>query len=220
MTIEFNQVEFDTSNPEPRCPCVLLLDTSGSMAGTPIRELNAGLQMFQDELSKDTLAMLRVEIAIITFGPVSLAQDFITAGQFAPPALNATGDTPMGGAINLALDKINDRKQVYKQNGISYYRPWIFLITDGAPTDGDVWKTAAQRIKDAETNKKICFFVVGVEGADMNLLAQIAVRQPLKLKGLNFREMFIWLSTSLKGVSHSNPTDTVPLQSPMGWGMA
>ena len=41
------QITFATSdfasNPEPRCPCILLLDVSGSMNGRPINELNAGL---------------------------------------------------------------------------------------------------------------------------------------------------------------------------------
>ena len=46
-----------TENPEPRCACLLLLDTSGSMGGAPIRELNAGLQAFKEELSQDALAM-------------------------------------------------------------------------------------------------------------------------------------------------------------------
>lgn len=218
MVIDYNKVEFDQSNPEPRCPCVLLLDTSGSMAGAPIASLNTGLQTFKEALSKDPLALLRVEVAIITFGPVNVAQDFITADQFVPPTLNTTGDTPMGTAINLALDKVNDRKQVYKKNGISYYRPWVFLITDGSPTDGEVWRTAAQRVQEAESNKKVVFFTVGVEDADMNTLGQIATRQPLKLRGLSFQEMFKWLSVSLSHVSNSKPGEKVPIQSPLGWG--
>ena len=216
MSVDFSKVEFG-DNPEPRCPCVLLLDTSGSMAGAPISELNAGLQVLSESLSQDELAKLRVEIAIVTFGPVSMTQDFITAGQFVPPQLSANGDTPMGTAINLALDKIDERKQTYKQNGISYYRPWIFLITDGGPTDGEIWQSAAQRVRDAESRKKVAFFAVGVEGADMNVLSQFSTRQPLALKGLNFRELFVWLSTSLNSVSRSKPGDEVPLQSPATW---
>jgi uncharacterized protein YegL len=218
MAIDFSRVEFDTSNPEPRCPCILLLDTSGSMSGPPIQALNAGLQTFKDELNKDSLAMLRVEIAIITFGPVALKQDFVTAGQFTAPTLGTTGDTPMGEAINLALDKITERKQLYKQKGISFYRPWVFLITDGSPTDE--WQMAATRVHDAEAQKKVSFFAVGVAGADMGILAQIASRQPLNLEGLKFREMFQWLSTSLSSVSRSKPNEEVPLQTPFGWGKA
>lgn len=215
MAIDFDQVKLDTSNPEPRCPCVLLLDTSGSMDGEPISELNAGLRVFKDNLFKDEVALMRVEISIITFGPVNIVQDFITANDFTAPALDASGLTPMGEAINCALDNINERKKVYKKNGISYYRPWIFLITDGEPNDD--WKESARRIKEAEENKKLSFFAVGVKDANMDILSQISVREPLKLQGLNFRDMFVWLSSSLSNVSHSKPDDQLLLQSPMGW---
>lgn len=214
MSDELEEVKF-AENPEPRCPCVLLLDTSGSMDGDKINELNAGLVAFQESLQKDELAMLRVEVCLINFGPVTVTQDFISPSELVVPTLTASSDTPMGEAIITALDKIEQRKQTYKSNGISYYRPWIFLITDGAPTDD--WSTAAQRVKDAETRKKVAFFAVGVEGADMNTLSQITPRKPIALKGLAFREMFVWLSSSLAGVSRSTPGEDVPLQTPVGW---
>lgn len=217
MSFDFNRVEF-ASNPEPRCPCILLLDTSGSMGGDPIKELNAGLRQFTDELTKDSLAALRVEVAIITFGPVRVNQDFVTVGQFTPPHLNASGDTPMGEAIDKALDMLADRKLLYKQTGLSHFRPWIFLITDGAPTDD--WQNAAKRVHDAEANKKVAFFAVGVNDANMGTLARISVtRQPLRLKGLMFREMFLWLSSSLRDISRTEPDmEEPPLQTPLGWG--
>lgn len=66
------QVPFDdlsfVDNPEPRCPCVLLLDNSQSMTGQPIQQLNAGLKQFQKELAGDALASRRVELAVISFG--------------------------------------------------------------------------------------------------------------------------------------------------------
>jgi uncharacterized protein YegL len=51
----------------------------------------------------------------------------------------------------------------------------------------------------------------------METLRRMVVRAPLKLKGLQFREMFLWLSTSMQRVSHSQPEDQVPLPPP-GWG--
>jgi uncharacterized protein YegL len=215
--VPFGGAEF-AENPEPRCPCILLLDTSGSMKGEPISQLNEGLVTFKDELSADALAQKRVEVALITFGPVQVHSDFQTADLFKPPHLETTGDTPMGAAILQALAILDQRKQAYKSNGISYYRPWIFLITDGAPTDA--WKEAAKKVHAGEEAKALSFFAVGVEGANFETLEQIAVRKPLKLKELRFRDLFIWLSNSLSAVSRSNVDEQVPLQNPTtpeGW---
>lgn len=211
--VPFGAAEF-ADNPEPRCPCLLLLDTSGSMQGEPIRELNRGLIAFKDKLATDSLAMKRVEVALVTFGPVHVVSEFQTPDLFQPPTLATTGDTPMGAAITRALEMVRQRKDTYKKNGISYYRPWIFLITDGAPTDA--WRPVATMIRDGEASKSFSFFAVGVEGANMEILREIAVREPLKLQGLSFRKLFQWLSASLSNVSKSQLDQTVPLQPP-GW---
>jgi Uncharacterized protein encoded in toxicity protection region of plasmid R478, contains von Willebrand factor (vWF) domain len=205
-------------NPEPRCPCILLLDVSGSMDGAPINALNDGLRIFRDELNKDDLAKKRVEVAIVTFeSTVKVVQDFVTADQFQPPTLEVGGATYMGAGIDKALDILQARKASYKANAINYYRPWIFMITDGEPSDNEVVNRAAQRIRDEEARKKVAFFAVGVEGVNMTRLSQIVVRPPMKLTGLNFQEMFQWLSASMSGVSHSQLDEQVPLQKP-GWG--
>jgi uncharacterized protein YegL len=202
-------------NPEPRCPCLLLLDTSGSMAGAPISELNAGLVTLKDELAADSLAMKRVEVAVITFGPVKVENGFHTAPNFFPPHLQAGGDTPMGAAIKQGLDMIKQRKEEYRANGIDYYRPWIFLLTDGAPTDE--WQSAAAMVQEGEASKSFAFFAVGIQGANMDILKRISVREPLKVQGLKFHELFRWLSGSMKNVSGSVPGTTVPLAPPSGW---
>lgn len=212
-------VEF-AENPEPRCPCVLLLDTSGSMQGAAIAALKEGLQTFQSDLAKDPLASRRVEVAIVSFNSeVEVVQDFVTADRFEPPTLTAQGMTHIGSGIHKALDLIQARKAQYRTNGVAYYRPWVFLITDGAPQGepDEIVEQAAQRVKDDETNKRVAFFAVGVEGADMARLATITVRAPVKLIGLNFVEMFVWLSASMQRVSQSQMDDQVALPPP-GWG--
>ena len=221
-TFNLDEVVEFAENPEPRCPCVLLLDTSGSMQGERIEALNQGLLSLKDELVKNSLAARRVEIAVITFdSSVNVVQDFVTADQFNPPILTAQGLTIMGSAIHRALDIIQERKSKYRTNGIAYYRPWVFMITDGQHQGelDHVVEQAAQRLQADETDKRVAFFSVGVDNANMSRLSQIAVRSPLKLKGLNFIEMFVWLSASMSAVSHSQvDVDEQVALPPIGWG--
>lgn len=213
------QPEF-VENPENRCPVVLLVDTSSSMQGAPMAALNTGLEAFQDAILQDEQAALRVDVAIVSFGPVELVQDFVTIDHFVPPTLVAQGLTPMGEALTYALDLLEDRKQTYRTNGIQYYRPWVFLITDGAPNPTSPWQQAAQRIREAEAQRKISFFAVGVQGADIHTLSQIAPveRPPLMLNGLDFRSMFLWLSDSMVRVSSSTVGGDMVALPPVGWG--
>jgi uncharacterized protein YegL len=126
----------------------------------------------------------------------------------------------MGAGIHRALDLIQARKAQYKTNGVAYYRPWVFMLTDGSPADeaDELVQSAAQRIKDDENGKRVVFFAVGVEGADMAKLAGLVVRTPVKLAGLNFVEMFVWLSRSMETVSRSQLDAKQVALPPPGWG--
>lgn len=197
-----DEVEFTDGNHEPRCACVLLLDTSNSMEGERIAKLNEGYKLFINTLKKDPLATLRVEISVITFGgKVRTAQEFTSVERIKIQPFVADGGTPMGEAITTAIAKVNERKKIYRDSGGRYYRPWIFMITDGEPTDA--WQSAATLVHQQE--KRLTFFAVGVEGANVDILKQISVRPPRRLKGLKFAEMFEWLSSSLSAVSESDP---------------
>lgn len=208
-------------NPENRCPVVLILDTSASMEGAPIESLNQGLAEFKFDVEQDELAALRVELSIIGFGKeVNVLQPFVTIDDFTPPVLNTAGKTPLGSAIDRGLDVLEERKQVYRANGVQYYRPWVFLVTDGAPTDGEKWKEAAARVSDLEANKRISFFTIAVEGADMEILERVAPtsRPPIQLQDLKFKELFRWLSSSVRRISTNRVGgDMIELPSVSGW---
>ena len=216
-----DQIPFEAAgfaeNPEPRCPCLLILDVSQSMKGAPIAELNAGLQALRDELKGDELAMKRVEIGIVTFGPVKTELPFESATVFNPPTLEFQGDTPMGAAIMHGLEMLRERKNEYRANGISFYRPWVMLITDGEPTTAESWQEAVDAVKAGEESKGFSFFAIGVSTANMDKLRELSSREPLKLDGLRFRDLFKWLSASLQGVAKSTPGTAVTLATPSGW---
>ncbi len=220
MPTHLDHIEF-AENPDPRCPCVLLLDVSASMQGESIRALNDGLKAFQREVTGDTIAARRVEIAIVTFGSsATLAQDFVTVDQFLPPDLTAGGQTFLGAGIETALNALEQRKAAYRNSGVAYYRPWVFLITDGAPVGepDDLVEAARQRLVTEQQAGKVVFFAVGTESADFGRLATFTTpsRPPLQLKSLQFVELFEWLSKSQQAVAQSRPGDQVPLP-PAGW---
>jgi uncharacterized protein YegL len=210
-------------NPDPRAPCVLVMDTSGSMGGQPIAALNEGLRLYREALVQDSLAARRVEVAIVTFGgAVEVAQPFVEVSHFSPPHLSANGDTPMATAVARAMVELEARKQMYRASGIPFYRPWIFLFTDGAPTESEEkWQVACEAVRRGEAEKKFTFYAVGVEGADFAKLGELSSgRPPLRLNGIAFREFFKWLSASQKSVSQSQPGQSVqlpPATGPSGW---
>ncbi|PLX30430.1 MAG: hypothetical protein C0582_00715 [Alphaproteobacteria bacterium] len=209
-------------NPEIRCPVVLLLDVSASMEGAPIQALNAGLASFKYDIEEDEMASLRVEVGVLTFGAdVKIIHDFSTIDRFTPPQLTTQGKTPLGEAINMGLDMLEFRKKIYRDHGVQYYRPWVFLITDGAPTD-DKWQEASKRIEEMERANKCYFFTIAVEGADLETLEEIAPqnRPPLRLQDLKFEELFHWMSASVRRVSkHKSAGEMASLPSVTTWAV-
>lgn len=200
---------------ERHIPVVLLLDTSGSMANTPIAELNQGLLEFQRALQEDKLAYGRTEICLITFNSsVQTEVEFCPASRYEPPTLVASGLTAMNEAIDIGLAAIEDRISRYKELGITYYRPWMFLLTDGAPTDEDREVEAKAKLHTAIENGKVVYIPMAIgENADRAKLqeyypASATVKPVLAARANNFKEAFVWLSRSVSLVTNSDPAVT------------
>ena len=189
---------------EPHMACVLLLDTSGSMYGDAIDSLNRAINDFKEQTSMDELAQKRVDIAIIEFNDTArVVQDFTPLSQMQSVTLSASGCTAMGAGINLAIDKVKERNRFYNSMGTPCFKPWIFMITDGAPTD-DI-ESARQRIIDEEskgTHGKLKFWAVGVPGYSKETLTSLTKRC-IALNEANFNGIFNWLSESMVTISVS-----------------
>jgi uncharacterized protein YegL len=91
-------------------------------------------------------------------------------------------------------------------------------MTDGEPTDPD-WETAADECRAAEEQGRVTVFCVGVGAANMAKLARFSQRQPLGLKGLAFREFFLWLSRSARAGSKSAPSENIQMAAPQDWAV-
>jgi uncharacterized protein YegL len=212
-------------NTEQRTPLVLVLDCSGSMAGEAIAQLNEGLRVLEQELKADAIASKRVRILLVEFGgmdSVNVAGEWQDAMDFLAPSLSANGTTPTGQAVDLALAKIEEEKAGFKQAGVAYTRPWLFLMSDGQPTDA--WQAAAERCRQAELGNKVAVFPIAVgAGANADTLGQFSSKGAAAVKrldGLKFQELFLWLSASMKVVSQSKPGGQVQLPAADGWSNA
>ncbi len=207
-------------NTSQRLPCVLVLDGSGSMTtGDAITQLNAGLKEFEKELKADDIASQRVQILVIRFGGdnvVEVVCDWTDAMDFNAPQVLADGLTPLGAAVTLALAKIEEQKARYRAHGIAYNRPWLFLLTDGEPTDQD-WETAAAACRGAEAAEKVVVFGIGTGDANTDKLSLFSTRAPVRLQGLKFKELFIWLSRSAKVASKADQGSNVQMPAPIDW---
>lgn len=193
-------------NPSTRCACMLVLDTSGSMQGSAIEELNKGVSHFIQAVQQDEVAGYSVEVGIISAGGnVRIEMPFTTAMDIDNvPQLRATGATPLGEAVKQALDSLDERKGEYQKAGVAYYQPWLVIISDGSPTDE--WKQVATKCKDLSANRKLVVLPLGVENADLSILGEFSSRGAKKIAGLKFNEFFEWLSQSMSRVSASAST--------------
>lgn len=231
-------------NFEQKCLCVLVLDVSGSMleivdgANTvltgetvymdgkkyelvtggisKIDLVNEGLRSFFYEICEDETTSQRLELSIITFNDfVNVIQEPTLPENVIIPELQCGGDTALVDAVNEAIDKVEARKNWYKETGQPYYRPWIILMTDGVPNLGQDIDGLAARIKYDTAAKKYAFLPVGVEGADMGVLQRISGSgmSAVKLRGMRFAQFFRWLSASMGAITKAEEGQSIDLSS-------
>ena len=185
-----------------RLPVYLLLDCSGSMFGEPIEAVRAGVKALLSDLRSDPQAIETAYLSVITFD--SGAQQVCPLTElmaFPEPNLDASGSTALGEALKL-LDQCIDRevkKGTDTQKGD--WKPLIFLMTDGEPTDS--WESAADKIKAKKVGNIIaCAAGSGANSGTLKRITEIVVElnslQPEALKAF-----FKWVSSSIKSTSQS-----------------
>jgi uncharacterized protein YegL len=200
-----------------RTPTVLLVDTSGSMsrevAPEPgenpiprIDQVNEGLSIFKEEISSMDQVEREVDVSLISFGGgVSVEEEFTPITEWEPPELSESGRTPMGEAIEKAIDIVEDRKESYKEEGIPYKRPFIWVLTDGKPTDmqpdSDKWEDIHQTIQDGEDKKSFALFIMAVGEDAKEAIEPLHPSRTIALDDGKFREYFEFLSASVEQVS-------------------
>jgi uncharacterized protein YegL len=210
----------------------LVVDTSASMQQNgAVDELNRALRRWCDELRSNDHLQASGEIALITFGKDHVlavdpsgrmagnsARPYVPLRDFNPPQLVAGGLTPMVEAIQYALEVVATRKRELTAEGIGLaYRPMVYLITDGVPTDErgqrtDRWREVAAMLRQHEAGKHLLFFAFGVRGADEDVLRGLAPNAWYLLDNTDFTQVLRLVSTSIgsaRSESRDAPADAI-----------
>lgn len=218
------------ANPQERhLAAVLLVDCSSSMLGKPMEELNEGLKLFGEALAQDEEALDRVDVSVISFASeVKTEMGFRPAGEYAAPVLKADGLTSFNQGVNLALDELEARKQTYRDAEVNYYMPWLFVLTDGYPTDQELEEETRRRLRDAVAGSHVNYIPMALGSqADAELLLSYYPetytdregnpRQKVVLKAAleDFKGAFQWLSNSMTLASGTDPKAGVAESAPV-----
>jgi uncharacterized protein YegL len=171
---------------------------------TRIDLLNQGIDTLYNELLKDEKALVRAQIAAIRVGGgTDEAKEILewTDGvDFKPFSLRSGYGTPLGAGTLLALKTIEEQKAVLRRNGINLAgRPWLFIMTDGEPTDPTAtWQQACQTARDYEAGRKVSIYSIGIGEANLDKLGQLSAKRPPQLlQAVNFADFFTFVSTSI-----------------------
>lgn len=179
-----------------RLPVYLLVDTSGSMHDEAIEAVRNGLQVLVSALRQDPYALETAYLSVIAFNSEARQLTPLTElMSFQVPDIQASGTTALGGALSLLADCIE--REVVKGNAETKgdWKPVIFLLSDGSPTDN--LQSGIEALKRVKTGT----FVACAAGsaADSNTLKQITetVVSLDTADATSIKSFFKWVSSSI-----------------------
>jgi len=188
-----------------RLPVYLLLDTSGSMMGEPIEAVKNGVQIMISSLRQNPQAIETAFLSVITFN--TSAQQIIPLtdlASFQMVDIRATGVTALGDALRLVAQKINTEVAVTTMEQKGDWKPLVFIMTDGVPTDN--WQDGLQEFNKCKTAFTVA--CAAGSGADTNVLKQIteSVVSLDTADSQSIGQFFAWVTASI-GVSSTKVED-------------
>jgi uncharacterized protein YegL len=199
--------EFTVSSPRP-LPVIVLADVSGSMnADGKIDALNASMSEMLSALQEEDDALAEIQVAVVTFGgEAALHLPLTPAKQVQLTPMRADGRTPLGAALDMTTDLIEDRQQLPARA----YRPSVVLISDGLPNDE--WQKPLARLLGSERAKKAQRFALAIgPDADLAVLRAFLDSPDGRVfqahEAREIRKFFRWVTMSVASRSRSAQPD-------------
>lgn len=179
-----------------RLPVYLLLDTSGSMYGEPIEAVKNGVQVLVSTLRSDPYALETAYLSIITFNSTAQQLTPLTElANFQQPEIEASGCTSLGTALSLLAQKVDQEVTKTTPEVKGDWKPLVFIMTDGVPTDDITQGLAA--FKNCKFGMVVA--CAAGKGADQNVLKKIteSVVSLDTADSATIKSFFKWVSASI-----------------------
>lgn len=176
----------------PHCQVMLVLDTSHSMWGQGLADLQNSLQAFFRTISQENFPNAEIDIAAVSMGEnLGMLEEFthFAASTLPLVKIRPKGDTPLGAALTLALDKIEERLSFCKNSGISQVTPQLIVLSDGKSSDD--FSAAVCRLREMINRGQIFSRAIALGNSpDMGVLQQMASGQVLTAAYGSMRNAF------------------------------
>lgn len=202
-------------NPAPRLAVCICVDASYSMRkDSRIKQVNQGIRRFIQEIEADPYAVDSIELCIISFGADSarILHSFAPVTKIDFQDIIASGQTPMGQAVTFALDELQSRKNAYDNYGITTYKPWLILLSDGESSD-DI-RHAKKRALQLQQENLLKVLCIGLGSESNNLADFHPDGRVIQLKDFALDHFFAWLSKSMSMQSKESPNFDIDIPNP------
>lgn len=201
---------------------LVAVDTSGSVSGEAIRNINANLNNFKGIICEDPIAAKRVDVCVISFDDeVRVIQDWCPIKEMHSFELSCGGCTDLNDAVLTGIQKIRERSREYVEKGIVERKPYLIVMTDGFDTVTGNVDAAADLVYERVTGGKMKLWFLGFGEYDKATASKLCRAHgdwcfEVKNGDFNFNDFFDFAANSVKAVSTSAPGEEVTVDTAVG----